>query len=234
MRKSILILMRHGKSLWNQKNIFTGWVDVPLADKGVEEALSAGKRMSNIPIDCIYTSTLVRAQTTAFLAMSQHSEGKTPVVKHSGKKHEVFDASVLVDTTPVMFAQELNERHYGELQGHNKDAMREKYGKEQVHIWRRSFDVAPPQGESLKMTADRTLPYFTKNILPRVQKGENVLVAAHGNSLRSIVMHIEKLTQDQVVNLEIPTGEPLCFAFANGDFQREDVKQVQMQCSHGK
>jgi len=219
-----LILMRHGESVWNKKNLFTGWVDVPLSQNGMDEALQGGKKIKDIPIDMIFMSTLIRAQTTGFLAMSQHSTTKTLVVQHQeGKLSEwgnIYNDKTKKDTIPVYFSWHLNERMYGELQGNNKDEMREKFGKEQVHIWRRSYDTAPPNGESLKMTAERTLPYFKKTILPHLEKSQNIFIAAHGNSLRSIVMFLDDLSKEEVLKLEIPTGKPIVYDYENAKWKK--------------
>ncbi|MFA6119554.1 MAG: 2,3-bisphosphoglycerate-dependent phosphoglycerate mutase [Parachlamydiales bacterium] len=224
---SKLILMRHGESVWNKKNLFTGWVDVPLSEKGIQEAIEGGKKIKDIPIDVIFMSSLIRAQLTGFLAMQQHSCKKTLVVQHdSGKQKEwekIYNDKIKDDTIDVYFSWHLNERMYGALQGNNKDEMRQKYGKEQVQIWRRSYDVAPPQGESLEMTANRTLPYFKDVILPHLQKNKNVFIAAHGNSLRSIVMYLDNLTKEEVINLEIPTGEPILYKFENKKFEKQKI-----------
>ena len=186
-----LILIRHGQSVWNASNRFTGWTDVDLSDKGVIEAEEAGRQLSEIRIDVVHTSDLIRAQRTAEIVM-QHNES-------SG------------EDVPTRYDWRLNERHYGSLQGLNKAETAEKHGAEQVHIWRRSFDAPPPEGESLEMTAERTIPYFTEEIIPDLESGKNVLVSAHGNSLRSIVMHIEKISPEDIVSLEIPTGEPMYY-----------------------
>jgi len=220
-----LILLRHGQSEWNKKNLFTGWIDIPLSQEGVEEAFAAGREIRDIPIDRIYTSTLIRGIMTAMLAMTIHSSKKVPVILHSGegKQEEwshCYDEHSQKELVPVIRAWELNERMYGELQGKNKQSMREQYGDEQVQIWRRSYAVAPPKGESLKMTAGRTLPYFESEILPRLQQGENILISAHGNSLRSIVMELEALSEEAVVKLEIPTGKPLLYVFENNSMRR--------------
>lgn len=220
---SILILMRHGQSQWNLANRFTGWVDVPLTPKGIEEALAGGRQIREIPIDVVYTSTLARAQMTAYLALADHSAGKVPVVQHpDGSKVRdwgaIHDEGAAAAALPVHVAWELNERWYGDLQGLDKDATREKYGEEQVHIWRRSFDTPPPNGESLEMTAARTLPYFRERIVPALAAGQNVFVSAHGNSLRSIVMELDGLGHDEVTKLEIPTGQPWLYDYADGAF----------------
>lgn len=213
-----LILLRHGESCWNQLNVFTGWVDVPLSQKGIEEALESGRQISDMPIDIIFTSTLVRAQMSAFLAMSQHHSKKTPVVQHTGSNKQaewshIYNKETEANCIPVIYSWELNERMYGELQGLNKAETVKKFGAEQVKKWRRSYDITPPQGESLEMTAARTLPYFHKKVLPCLKKGQNVFVCAHGNSLRSICMELDNLTHEQVVELEIPTGVPIIYTY---------------------
>jgi len=186
-----LILLRHGESQWNLENRFTGWVDVPLSPKGEQEARRAGELLKDVPIDELFTSVLTRAKETARIALEVRGKGDVPTKRD----------------------QALNERHYGDLQGLNKAETAEKFGADQVHIWRRSYDVPPPNGESLKDTAARTIPYFEANILPEIKAGKNVLVAAHGNSLRSIVMFLDNMTKEQVLELNIPTGAPLLYDF---------------------
>ena len=195
-----LILIRHGQSVWNASNRFTGWTDVDLSDKGVIEAEEAGRQLSEIRIDVVHTSDLIRAQRTAEIVM-QHNES-------SG------------EDVPTRYDWRLNERHYGSLQGLNKAETAEKHGAEQVHIWRRSFDAPPPEGESLEMTAERTIPYFTEEIIPDLESGKNVLVSAHGNSLRSIVMHIEEISPEDILSLEIPTGVPLFYRHGDNGIVR--------------
>ena len=194
-----LILVRHGQSVWNASNRFTGWTDVDLSDQGVEEAEEAGRELSAIRIDVVHTSDLVRAQRTAEIIM-RHNEAS--------------------DGVPTKYDWRLNERHYGALQGLNKAETAEKHGAEQVHVWRRSFDVAPPEGESLEMTAERTIPYFIEEIVTDLFDDKNVLVSAHGNSLRSIVMHIEGISPEDIVSLEIPTGEPIHYNYEEGIISR--------------
>lgn len=196
---SKLILIRHGQSVWNAANRFTGWTDVELSEVGVSEAEEAGRSLSSQRIDVVHTSDLIRAQRTAEIIMSlnEASEGYS-----------------------TRFDWRLNERNYGSLQGLNKAETAEKFGAEQVHIWRRSFDVAPPDGESLEMTAERTIPYFEEEILPDLQEGRGVLVSAHGNSLRSIVMHIEGISPEDIVSLEIQTGSPMFYEFEGGEISR--------------
>ena len=196
---SKLILIRHGQSVWNAANRFTGWTDVELSEVGVSEAEEAGRSLSSQRIDVVHTSDLIRAQRTAEIIMSlnEASEGYS-----------------------TKFDWRLNERNYGSLQGLNKAETAEKFGAEQVHVWRRSFDVAPPDGESLEMTAERTIPYFDEEILPDLQEGRGVLVSAHGNSLRSIVMHIEGISPKDIVSLEIQTGSPMFYEFEGGEISR--------------
>lgn len=220
-----LILMRHGESQWNSYNLFTGWVDIPLSSKGIAEALEGGKKIKDLPIDFIFTSSLIRAQMTAMLAMSVHHSGKVPVILHpaEGKLEDwakIYSPEAAAGTIPVVRAWELNERMYGELQGLNKAELAEKYGKEQVQIWRRSYDVPPPNGESLAMTAARSIPYFEKHVVPKLKEGTNVFISAHGNSLRSIMMKLDHLTSDQVVKLELATGEPIIYEFENELFTK--------------
>ena len=200
--KSKLVLVRHGQSEWNAKNLFTGWKDPKLTDLGIQEAIRAGELLEtrNLNFDLMFTSDLFRAQETGRLILEQINQK---------------DIEIIQD-------QSLNERNYGDLAGLNKDEAREKWGEEQVHIWRRSFDVPPPGGESLKNTAERVLPYFEREIMPKVKKGENILVAAHGNSLRALVMHLENISSEEIVKLEIATGDPLTYEYSNGDFVRVD------------
>lgn len=221
-----LILLRHGASIWNEKNIFTGWVDIPLSQKGIEESFQAGKKIARIPIDVIFVSSLIRAQTTAMLAMSVHEGEQVPCVLHPGQGKleewaEIYSEEAKKSCIPVHVAWQLNERMYGQLQGMNKDEMRKKYGAEQVQLWRRSFDVAPPEGESLEMTAARSIPYFQEMVLPLLKKGKNVLISAHGNSLRSIVMFLDKLSKDEVVKLEMATGAPLIYTFERDKWHKD-------------
>lgn len=223
-----LILLRHGQSMWNELNLFTGWVDIPLSERGVQEALEAGRKIRDIPIDLIFMSSLMRAQMTAMLAMSVHSSGKVPLVLHKNEEKldtwsYIYSKTATQQTIPVITAWELNERMYGELQGMNKAETAEKYGAEQVHIWRRSYDVPPPNGESLEMTAKRAIPYFENNILPEVKKGRNVFISAHGNSLRSIIMYLDGLTREEVLRLELPTGVPILYEQRNGVIAKRQV-----------
>jgi len=190
-RIRILVLVRHGESEWNLKNLFTGWRDIDLTDNGIKEARNAGRKLKGqgIRFDVGFTSALIRAQRSLDLVLDEMGQTGIPVIKNLA----------------------LNERDYGELSGLNKDDARKKWGAEQVLKWRRSYDIAPPGGESLRDTTARVLPYYLQEILPRVLKGDNVLVSAHGNSLRALVMVLEKLSPDQIVKREIGTGVPLIY-----------------------
>ncbi len=187
----LLVLVRHGQSDWNLKNLFTGWRDVDLSPKGVEEAKEAGRRLKaqGLAFDIAFTSALIRAQRTLDLILAELGQTSLPTTRD----------------------QALNERDYGDLSGLNKDDARKKWGEEQVHVWRRSYDVAPPGGESLKDTVARALPYYCQNILPEVLRGRRVLVAAHGNSLRALVMVLDRLTPKTIPQMELETGVPLVY-----------------------
>lgn len=185
-----LVLLRHGQSAWNLENLFTGWKNPDLTPLGIEEAKAAGQRLAKLGInfDVAFTSALVRAQNTLKLALAEMKQ-----------------------TVPTTEDQALNERDYGDLSGLNKDDARKKWGEEQVHVWRRSYDVSPPGGESLKDTVARTLPYYCQKILPPVLRGENVIVAAHGNSLRALVMVLDGLSPQTIPSVELATGVPLVY-----------------------
>ncbi|QRY57584.1 2,3-bisphosphoglycerate-dependent phosphoglycerate mutase [Sphingobacterium siyangense] len=182
-----LFLVRHGQSQWNLENRFTGWQDVDITELGQQEARQAGLALANEPIDIAYTSTLIRAQHTLKIIL-----------------HEMGDPHI-----PIVIDAALNERGYGKLEGLNKAETAQKYGAEQVHIWRRSFDVPPPGGESLKNTYDRVIPYYQRFIEPKLKEGKNVLVVAHGNSLRALIMFLEHLSPEQILEREIATGQPI-------------------------
>ena len=192
--KNFLVLVRHGQSEWNAKNLFTGWKDPGLTPKGEKEASNAGKLIKerDIKFSMMFTSALKRAQITGQMILEGIEQTHIEVVRD----------------------QALNERDYGDLAGLNKDDARKEWGEEQVHIWRRSYDTPPPGGESLENTAERVLPYFNSMILPKLIQGENILIAAHGNSLRSLVMQLDDLSKEEVIALEIPTGAPIIYSFA--------------------
>lgn len=186
-----LVLLRHGESQWNLENRFTGWADVPLSPRGIQEAKDAGEKLRSFRFDRAFTSVLARAIETLRLVLESIGQTGIPIEKDKA----------------------LNERMYGELQGLNKAETAEKYGEQQVKIWRRSYDVRPPGGESLKDTAERVLPYYEQTIKPYLLKGEAILVAAHGNSLRALIMELEQLSREQVLELNVPTGAPLLYEF---------------------
>lgn len=181
-----LVIVRHGQSQWNLENRFTGWVDIDLSPAGEAEALKAGIKLKDYKFDEAFTSDLLRASRTLDIILKEINQTEIPV------EHD----------------KALNERMYGELQGLNKDECRKKFGEEQVKIWRRSYDTPPPGGESLKDTAARVLPYYHLKIEPELKKGKDILISAHGNSLRALIMHLEKLTPEQILQTEIPTGAP--------------------------
>jgi 2,3-bisphosphoglycerate-dependent phosphoglycerate mutase len=191
MSDRLLVLVRHGQSEWNLKNLFTGWKDPDLTELGVKEAVQAGRKLKELGLsfDVAFTSALTRAQHTLDLALKEMGQPNIPVTKHLA----------------------LNERDYGDLSGLNKDDARAKWGEEQVLVWRRSYDVPPPGGESLKDTLARTLPYYVQEILPAVLRGQRTLVAAHGNSLRALIMVLEKLTPEQILKRELATGTPVIY-----------------------
>ena len=198
MKTRNLILVRHGQSEWNEQNLFTGWKDPGLTELGIKEAKNAGSLISDkdIQFDEMFTSMLLRAQDTGAIILDTINQQNIPITKN----------------------QALNERNYGSLAGLNKDDARRKWGEEQVHIWRRSFDIPPPEGESLKDTAERVLPYFHEYIMPKVIQGLSILVAAHGNSLRALIMELDLISSEDIVKLEIPTGAPIQYEFnQNGE-----------------
>ena len=200
MKVNYLVLVRHGQSDWNKKNLFTGWKNPDLTDQGVSAAENTGEKLKeqNFNFDVMFTSQLIRAQNTGEIILKKLNEPNLTTIKSAN----------------------LNERDYGDLTGMNKDEARAKFGEEQVHIWRRSYDVPPPGGESLKDTYERVIPYFETDIMPELNDSKNVLVAAHGNSLRSLVKFIENLKETEILKLEIATGEPIIYKFINGRFTR--------------
>lgn len=186
---SKLVIIRHGQSEWNLQNLFTGWVDVDLSPKGVEEANAAIDKLKDFHFDAAFSSVLIRANRTLDIALQGIGQGDLHVEKNEA----------------------LNERHYGDLQGKNKKETALKFGEEQVHIWRRSFDVAPPNGESLKDTLERVIPYYTTNIEPKLKESKTIIISAHGNSLRALIMYLEGLSSEEILKREIPTGQPYLY-----------------------
>lgn len=202
MKSNILVLVRHGQSEWNKLNLFTGWKDPDLTQQGIAEASQAGEKLKEMSIkfDLMYTSVLQRAQLTGTIILEKLDQLNIPIEKNVN----------------------LNERDYGDLTGMNKDQARAEFGEEQVHIWRRSYDVPPPGGESLKNTYDRVVPYFKEKILAQLESGKNILIAAHGNSLRSLVKYIENISEENILKFEIATGEPLFYEYISGKLKRVD------------
>jgi 2,3-bisphosphoglycerate-dependent phosphoglycerate mutase len=213
-----LILLRHGESLWNAQNKFTGWVDVPLSERGRAEATIAASRLSGYRVNVCFTSKLIRAIETAMICLSDRYDicnGKIPIIKHETSDSDwhgwdQYEGNPS-EELPIFTNAALDERFYGDLQGLNKADTAEKYGEEQVQQWRRSYSVRPPGGESLEDTQKRVAVYFGTRILLHLQQGENVLVAAHGNSLRSIIMKLENLSPEAVTKLELATGLPIVY-----------------------
>jgi len=197
-----LFLVRHGQSQWNLENRFTGWKDIDLSDHGKIEAQHAGKELQNEDIQIAFTSELIRAQHTLDIILRAKNNADIPIIKDIA----------------------LNERAYGELEGFNKAETAKKFGQQQVHIWRRSFDIAPPGGESLKDTYNRVIPYFKTNIFPHICDNKNTLIVAHGNSLRALIMYLEELTPEEILKVEIPTGQPILYTF---DIQKNTFSKQQ-------
>ena len=193
MKTRNLIIVRHGQSEWNEKNLFTGWENPGLTKKGTDEAMHSGELIKelNIEFDRMFTSALIRAQLTGSIILEKISQSDIIIIKDEA----------------------LNERFYGDLQGLNKDECRQKWGDDMVQMWRRSYDKGPPGGESLKETGERVLPYYLKNIFPLILKDMNILIAAHGNSLRSLIKYLEGISDEDIVKLEIPTGAPIHYSF---------------------
>ena len=193
MKERNLLLVRHGQSEWNEKNLFTGWEDPGLTKKGEDEAQNAGLLIKELGInfDHLFTSALIRAQLTGSIILNEIGQNEIPTTKN----------------------QALNERFYGDLQGLNKDECREKWGEEKVQMWRRSYEMGPPGGETLKETGERVVPYFKEEINPLISKGKNILIAAHGNSLRSLIKFLDNVSDEDIVKLEIPTGAPIHYIF---------------------
>ena len=201
-KNNFLVLVRHGQSEWNEKNLFTGWKNPTLTEQGVEEARKAGSKIKsiNLDFDLHFTSELLRAQITGEI-IQREIDQQIKTIKNIA----------------------LNERDYGDLSGLNKDEARKKWGEKQVHLWRRSYDTPPPGGESLKDTSDRVIPYFKKTIKPELEMKKNILITAHGNSLRALVKNIEDITAADIVKLEIATGEPIIYSFSNNKFKKLDI-----------
>jgi 2,3-bisphosphoglycerate-dependent phosphoglycerate mutase len=222
---AILVLVRHGQSQWNLENRFTGWVDVPLSVKGRQEATSAGKKLKEMRFDTIYVSHLFRAIQTLEYILLESSDTRTPIIYHEEQKIHSWEhyTGEKKNEIPIYQAVDLAERYYGDLQGLNKAETMKKYGDEQVRLWRRSYDINPPNGESLKDTCDRTIPYYQNHIEPELQTGKNVLIVAHGNSLRSITKYVENISDNDIPSVEIPTGVPIAYTFSTDRTYRKKM-----------
>lgn len=220
-----LVVVRHGDSFWNVEgyNCFTGWVDVADLPTGIKKLVKAGKILEDFKFDVAFTSELYRGIETTMIVLAHNKVSGTPIILHKGDKtakwskfyHKDFGRFV-----PVIKSWRLNERYYGKLQGMNKDKARKKFGEERVHLWRRSYDIRPPEGESLKDVVGRVLPIFKKDITSYLRKGKNVLIGAHGNSIRAIVTIIEELSPEEVLKLEIKKGIPLVYKYSRGKFEK--------------
>lgn len=222
---STMVLVRHGQSQWNLENRFTGWVDVPLSLKGRQEAISAGKKLKDMRFDSIYVSHLMRAIQTMHYILLELLDARTPIIYHEEEDIHNWEHYTGNRNNEIPIYQTINlaERYYGDLQGLNKAETIKEYGDTQVHLWRRSYNINPPKGESLKDTCERTIPYYKNHILPQLQKGKIVLIVAHGNSLRSITKYVENISDKDIPNLEIPTGLPIIYMF---DYQMKLQKKV--------
>lgn len=228
---STLILTRHGQSLWNAANRFTGWVDVPLSERGRAEATIASTKLRNYRVNVCFTSKLIRAIETAIIILTECDDicgGKIPIIKHEDSDvdwhgWDQYEGDHQQEL-PIYTHAFLDERYYGKLQGKNKAETVALYGAEQVQLWRRSYDEAPPGGESLEDTQERVVPCFKSRIMPHLTQGDNVLISAHGNSLRAIIMHLDQLTPEEVVKLELGTGIPIVYEFnADGSIQGKQI-----------
>jgi len=223
-----LVMVRHGQSQWNLENRFTGWVDVPLSVKGREEATSAGKKLATMRFDSMYVSHLLRAIQTLHYILLELSDERIPILYHEEQRIHRWEhyTGNKEKEIPIYQSVDLAERYYGDLPGLNKAETMKKYGEDQVHLWRRSYDINPPHGESLKDTCDRTIPYYKKNIAPELHAGKSVLIVAHGNSLRSVTKYVENISDKEIPNVEIPTGVPIVYTF---DPQMKLQKKVLLQ-----
>jgi len=213
-----LVLVRHGESSWNKKQIFTGWADVSLTRQGIEEVQLLAEKLKDIQFDVLFTSRLERARTTLLMIVAEQQN--TAIFIHQHRKYNtIFDDK---HNVPVYSHRDLNERHYGLLQGMKKSYAREKFGKEQVHEWRRSYMVRPPEGESLHDVYNRVVPYFEENILPLLQEDKNILISAHGNSLRAFIKYNDKISDEDIVHLELAPGDAISYIMEDGKLTKED------------
>lgn len=222
---SYLILVRHGESRWNKDNKFTGWVDVPLSEKGIKEALANANELENIELDVAFTSDLSRAQETLLLILAE--QDRTGIFLHNNdkiKNYKWYKTKLNKKEIPIYSHVALNERYYGRLQGQNKDKVRKKFGEKKVFTWRRGYISVPPGGESLKNVYDRAVPYFKKEVLPVLKKKQNVIISAHGNSLRALVKYIEDISSENIAHLELANGKPIIYKYKNNKLIRDNIK----------
>ncbi|MDD3160199.1 MAG: 2,3-bisphosphoglycerate-dependent phosphoglycerate mutase [Candidatus ainarchaeum sp.] len=222
---SYLVLVRHGESRWNLDNRFTGWVDVALSEKGIKEAIKCSKELENISFDLAYTSKLERAQETLLIILVK--QNKTGIFLHENKKEKKWSLhpiEFMKNEIPIYSSIALNERYYGCLQGMNKETARQKFGEKKVFEWRRSYDIAPPKGECLKDVYNRTVPYYKKEILPKLKDGKNIIVSAHGNSLRALIKFLDDITDEQIPFLELSTGKPIVYKYTNRKVIKQNIK----------
>ncbi|HUT00333.1 MAG TPA: 2,3-bisphosphoglycerate-dependent phosphoglycerate mutase [Candidatus Thermoplasmatota archaeon] len=228
MNLATMVLVRHGQSQWNLENRFTGWVDVPLSVKGRREATAAGKKLKDMRFDAIYVSHMMRAIQTMHYILLELSDTRTPIIYHEEKRIHEWEqySGDRNNEIPIYQSVDLAERFYGDLQGLNKAETMKKYGDAQVRLWRRSYDINPPHGESLKDTCERTIPYYKNHIVPELQAGKTILIVAHGNSLRSITKYVENISDKEIPNVEIPTGVPIIYTL---DSQTKLQKKVLLE-----
>jgi 2,3-bisphosphoglycerate-dependent phosphoglycerate mutase len=212
-KRGCLVLVRHGESMWNKKNVFTGWTDVALTVKGVQDVYKLAKQLREVPFDVMFTSRLERARMTLLVIAAEQK--KTAIFIHTDKRYNtIFDDK---QNIPVFSHKDLNERHYGLLQGMKKDYAREEFGEEIVHQWRRTYSTRPPEGESLEDVYKRVVPYYKEKIIPHLKDGRNVLVSAHGNSLRALIKYIDNISDDEIVHLELAPGDAMYYVMEKGD-----------------
>jgi len=222
-KKGKIVLVRHGESRWNLSNLFTGWVDVPLSEKGIREAHQVSQHCEQYKYDAVFTSTLGRARETLSIILSKQELVGIIQHKENSKYHQYnIPKKISSSTFPIFISEKLNERAYGDLQGMNKNAASKLFGKKQVFEWRRGFETRPPGGESLKDVYTRTVPYFKKNILNRIKSGETVLITGHGNTLRALLKFLENLSDDEISFVNLPTGKPLVYEYRKAGFVKTE------------
>lgn len=217
-----LVIVRHGQSRFNELNIFTGWLDVPLSEKGIEEAHKVAEHCMRFDYDKVFTSELKRAHETLTIILSKQS--KVGIFYHSDRRYlpAAENENPRIKLLKIYTSEALNERSYGTLQGMDKDKVRKAYGEQQVSIWRRSFEARPPEGESLKDVYERVVPYYEKDVVPSLEKGETDLLVGHGNNLRALIKHLENIADDQIPFIDLPLGTPLVYQYKDGKIVRTE------------